>query len=67
MRFNYVVASLAPEFATEVRNPFLKLPEEDPYDFLKEQLIRRTVASKQRCLQMLFNTEELGDRKPTQL
>ena len=67
MRFDYVVASLAPEFATEVRDLILKPPEEDPYDALKEQLIRRTAVSEQRRLQMLFNAEELGDRKPTQL
>ena len=66
-RFDYVVASLAPEFATEVRDLILKPPEEDPYDARKEQLIRNTAASEQRRLQMLFNTEERGDRKPTQL
>ena len=65
MRFDYFVASLAPEFATEVRDLILKPPEEDPYDALKEQLIRHRTASEQRHLQMLLNAEELGDRKPT--
>ena len=55
MKFNYAVASLAPEFATEAR------------DTLKGQLITRTAASEQRRLQQLFNAEELGDRKPSQL
>ena len=66
-RFDYVVASLAPEFATEVRDLILKPPEEDPYDALKEQLIRCTAASEQCRLQMLFNAEKLGYSKPTQL
>lgn len=66
-KFDYVVASLAPEFATEVRNLILQPPDTMPYDRLKEQLITRTAASEQRRLQQLFNTEELGDRKPSQL
>ena len=66
-RFDFVVASLAPEFATEVRDLVLHPPEANPYDTLKEQLIIRTAASEQRRLQQLFNAEELGDRKPSQL
>ena len=66
-RFDYVIASLSPEVATEIRDLILKPPEATPYTVLKEQLIRRTAASEQRRLQQLFNAEELGDRKPTQL
>ena len=66
-KFNYVVASLAPEFATKVRDLVLHPPETNPYDTLKEQLITRTAASEQRRLQQLFNAKKLGDRKPSQL
>ena len=66
-KFDYIVASLAPEFTTEVRDLVLAPPVENPYDTLKEQLIKRTAASEQCRLQQLFNAEELGDRKSTQL
>lgn len=66
-RSNYVVGSLSHEYATEVRDLILAPPEDTPYDVLKEQLVQRTAASDQRRLQQLFNTEQLGDRKPTQL
>ena len=66
-KFDHVIASLSPEVATEIRDLILKPPEADPYSVLKEQLIKRTAASEQRRLQQLFNAEELGDRKPTQL
>ena len=65
--FDYIIASLSPEFATEVRDLILRPPTEVPYDRLKEQLVKCTAVSEQRRLQQLFGSEELGDRKPTQL
>ena len=66
-KFDHVVASLSPEFATEVRDLIIKPPADTPYDSLREHLIKRTTASEQRKLQQLFKAEELGDRKPSQL
>ena len=66
-KFEHIIASLAPEVAQEVRDLILSLTTEAPYDVLKKQLVQRTAASEQRRLQQLFNAEELGDRKPTQL
>ena len=48
---DYVIASLAPEFAAEIRDLILTPPAETPYDVLKETLIKRTAASDQRHLQ----------------
>ena len=50
-RFQYIVSSLSPEIATEVRDLLLKPPNEQPYDKLKAELIKRTAASEQRKLQ----------------
>ena len=65
--FDYVIAALASEVATEVRDLILNPPADQPYDRLKEALIQRTEASEQRRLQQLLTAEELGDRKPSQL
>ena len=59
-KFDHVVATLAPEFATEP-------PADTPYNVLHAQLIKRTAASEQRRLRQLFTAEELGDRTPSQL
>ena len=67
MKFNYVAASLPPEFATEVCDVLLKHPIDRPYHVLREQLTQRTTASEQCKFQLLFTAGELGDHKPTQL
>ena len=65
--FEYVIASLAPEFAAEICDLIVTPPAETPYDILKEMLIKRTAASNQRCLQQLFSVAELDNWKPAQL
>uniref|UniRef100_A0A1X7VYR0 DUF7041 domain-containing protein n=1 Tax=Amphimedon queenslandica TaxID=400682 RepID=A0A1X7VYR0_AMPQE len=64
-KFDYVVASLTLEFATEVQDLILKPPSTDPYNALREQLIKRTTALEQKRLQQHFSSEELGDRTPS--
>ena len=66
-KYEYIVASLSQEFATEVRDLVLTVPDITPYDKLKTALIGQTTTSEQRCLQQLLNSEELGDHKPSQL
>ena len=67
-KFEYVIASLSPEYAAEVCDLLLYARLERTLTmYSKEQLVKRTTASEQQRLQQLLNTEELGDRKPTQL
>ena len=44
-KFDYVISSLSPEVAMEVRDLLLKPPTDNPYNTLKAQLIKRTAAS----------------------
>ena len=66
-KYEYIVASLSPEFATQVRDLILRIPDTTPYDTLKRQLITRTALPEQRRLQRLLSSTELGDQRPTQL
>ena len=66
-KLEHVIASLSPQYATEVRDLILKPPATNPYDKLREELVKCTTASKQCRLQLLFNAEELGDRTSSQL
>ena len=66
-KYAYVVASLQPEIAQEVRDLLVNPPTAEPYDQLKAELIKRTSASEQKRFHQLLTSEELGDRKPSQL
>lgn len=66
-KFHHVVAALPPETAMEIRDIILDPPAISPYDVLKAELVKRTSESEQRRLQQLISSEELGDRKPSQL
>ena len=66
-KFAHVVAALSPEAATEVRDLIVTPPATNPFDVLKETLTKRVSVSKRRKIQQLLHTEELGDRKPSQL
>ena len=65
-KYAYVVGSLQPEVAQEVRDLLINPPAENPYTQLKKELVKRTSASDQQRLHQLLNAEQLGDRKPTQ-
>lgn len=66
VKYNVVVSSLAPEYATEIRD-LLIAPADEPYKVLKEALTARTQKSDQARLRELLSTADVGDRKPTRV
>lgn len=66
-KFQHVVGSLSADYATEVRDLLLNPPQENAYTQLKEAMLTRLAESSQLRLQRLLTSEELGDRKPSQL
>lgn len=66
-KYAYVVETLPCDVATEVIDVLEYMPEEKPYDTLKNAIIRCTGGSKQRRIYNLFNNLRLGDMKHSQL
>ena len=66
-KFDHMVAALAPEVATEVCDIILNPPSSEPYNELREQLIRRTSQFERRRIQQLLHSHDLGDVTPTRL
>ena len=66
-KFAYVVASLEERYANEVEEIIQNPPNDNPYTFLKTELIKRLSLSLEKRVRQLISEEELGDRKPSQL
>ena len=66
-RYNVVVSSLAPEFATEIRDLLISPPADDPYQKLRDALIARTQKSEQARLRELLDTADIGNRQPSRV
>ena len=66
-KYHYIVGSLAPEIAREVRDVIVTVPAVAPFDTLKERLVSRTSLTESQRMQKLLSLEPLGDQKPSQL
>ena len=62
-----MISSLQPDIGQEIRDILISPPTSNPYDVLKSELIKRASASEQKRFDQLLISEELGDRKPSQL
>ena len=58
---------MSPQHAAEVRDLILQPPAADPYVKLKEELIKCTLLLSSDVFNYYFSSEDLGDRKPSQL
>ncbi|CAM1330742.1 Uncharacterised protein r2_g3979 [Pycnogonum litorale] len=66
-KYGNVLSSLPPDTASEVRDLIITPPADEPYTVLKNVVISRTSGTKPQRMKQLLTTEELCDRKPTQL
>lgn len=65
-KFHYVIGQLDHQFSKEVKDIIVSPPENNKYDKLKTELIKRLSASQEKKVKQLLMHEELGDRKPSQ-
>lgn len=66
-RFRHLLCNLSPEVAQEVADVIAAPSSDVPYQQLKQRILERTTASESARLQHLLTSEDLGDRRPSQL
>lgn len=65
-KFHYVLGHLDRQYSIEVEDIITDPPATGAYNKLKTELIKRLSVSKERKVKQLLQSEELGDRKPSQ-
>lgn len=65
-KFGHVTAVLEPQYALQVRDIIVNRPETNAYETLKRELVKRLSSSQEQKIRRLLESEEMGDRKPSQ-
>jgi len=65
-RYAFALSKLEPKQAREVKDIITNPPVHGKYDALKRALIQRLTDSQEHRFRQLLETEEIGDRKPSQ-
>ena len=65
-KFNLVVSELNHQQVVEVEDIITSPTEQEPYDRLKAELVRRLSTSREQRVRQLLSHEETGDRKTSQ-
>ena len=60
-KFNHVVSQLNQQHAAEVEDTITSLPEHEPYDRLRAELVRRLSISREQRARQLLSHKEMGD------
>lgn len=66
MKFSQVITSLDIHHAKAVKDIIINPPNENRYNKIKSELIKRLSASQEKKVKQLLTQEELGSRKPSQ-
>ncbi|KAH6931285.1 hypothetical protein HPB50_023484 [Hyalomma asiaticum] len=66
-RFRHLLCNVSPEVAEEVADVIAAPLNDAPYQRLKQSILDRTTTSESARLRHLLTSEELGDRRPSQL
>ncbi|XP_076764862.1 uncharacterized protein LOC143431809 [Xylocopa sonorina] len=65
-RYGYILGALPTQYSMEVRDIVMNPPAATPYQKLKTELIRRLSSSQEQKTRCLLESEEMGDRRPSQ-
>ncbi|XP_063224699.1 uncharacterized protein LOC134532209 [Bacillus rossius redtenbacheri] len=65
-KFHYVAGNLDCRYSTEVRNILTQPPAMGKYEKLRTELVKRLSALQVRKTKQLLETEDMGDRRPSQ-
>ena len=66
IKFEYVIAQLDTQYLEEVEDIVCNPPDQDKYEALKQEMIRRLSDSDTTRVRKLLETEEIGERTPSQ-
>lgn len=67
IKFSKVVENLPADMIDDIADLLDPIPAENPYDTLKNAIIKRTGRSDEQMLKDFFNNTHMGDRTPSQL
>jgi len=65
-KYWYLVSQLDMKFAQEVEDIITQPPQDNKYNTIKNELVKRISTSKHQNVQKLLEQQEIGDRTPTQ-
>ncbi|XP_051156384.1 uncharacterized protein LOC127278627, partial [Leptopilina boulardi] len=65
-KFNITIANIGEKYIEQVEDVIMSPPDENKYEYLKLQLTKRLTDSDSSRVRQLLESEEIGDRKPSQ-